>query len=94
MFSEFPQFRLSMNLRIVTSLTLLCLIGDAEWVALSEQERQRRLVKPKLKEGRMDDLPRFLGEGFEIIANLSKLTGENKARYVSQFYVDTVLFQC
>ena len=70
------------------------MIGDAEWVALSEQERQRRLVKPELKEELMDVLQRFLGEGFEMEANLGKLMGENKARYVSQFYVDTVLFQC
>ena len=89
-----------MNLRIGRSLTLLCLIGDTEWAALSEQERQRRLVKLKLeerrlrKEGQMDELQRLLGEGFEMDANLRKLMGENKARYVSEFNVDIVLFQC
>ena len=100
LFSRFPRFGLSVSLRIGRSLTLLCLIGDADWAALSEQERQRRLVKLKLeerrlrKEGQMDELQRLLGEGFEMDANLRKLMGENKARYVSEFNVDTVLFQC
>lgn len=63
--------------------------GDAEWATLSEQERQKRLVKLKLeerrlrKEGQLDELHRLLGEGFEMDANLRKLMGENKARYVS-----------
>jgi len=62
-------------------------LGDAEWAALSEQERQRRLVKLKLeerrlrKEGQLDELQKLLGEGFEMDANLRKLMGENKARY-------------
>lgn len=62
-------------------------LGDAEWATLSEQERQKRLVKLKLeerrmrKEGQMDELHRLLGEGFEMDANLRKLMGENKARY-------------
>lgn len=61
-------------------------LGDAEWAALSEQERQKRLVKLKLeerrlrKEGQADDLQRLLGEGFEMDANLKRLMGENKAR--------------
>jgi len=64
-------------------------LGDAEWAALSEQERQKRLVKLKLeerrlrKEGQLDELQRLLGEGFEMDANLRKLMGENKARYAS-----------
>ena len=64
------------------------ILGDAEWAALSEQERQKRLVKLKLeerrlrKEGQMDELHRLLGEGFEMDANLRKLMGENRARYV------------
>ncbi|RMX39987.1 hypothetical protein pdam_00022972 [Pocillopora damicornis] len=62
-------------------------LGDAEWAQLSEQERQKRLVKLKLeerrlrKEGQLDELHRLLGEGFEMDANLRKLMGENKARY-------------
>ena len=65
------------------------ILGDAEWAALSEQERQKRLVKLKLeerrlrKEGQLDELHRLLGEGFEMDANLRKLMGENKARYAS-----------
>ena len=63
-------------------------VGDAEWAQLSEQERQKRLVKLKLeerrlrKEGQLDELHRLLGEGFEMDANLRKLMGENKARCV------------
>ena len=83
-------------------VTLSCFIlGDAEWAALSEQERQKRLVKLKLeerrlrKEGQMDELHRLLGEGFEMDANLRKLMGENKARYVLRLFSvskgDTVL---
>lgn len=62
-------------------------LGDAQWATLSEQERQKKLVKLKLeerrmrKEGQMDELQRLLGEGFEMDANLRKLMGENKARY-------------
>ncbi|PFX16028.1 hypothetical protein AWC38_SpisGene19720 [Stylophora pistillata] len=62
-------------------------LGDAEWAQLSEQERQKRLVKLKLeerrlrKEGQLDELHRLLGEGFEMDANLRKLMGENRARY-------------
>lgn len=62
--------------------------GDAQWATLSEQERQKKLVKLKLeerrmrKEGQMDELQRLLGEGFEMDANLRKLMGENKARFV------------
>ena len=61
-------------------------LGDAEWAALSEQERQKRLVKLRLeerrlrKENQMDELQKLLGEGFEMDANLRKLMGENKAR--------------
>ena len=64
------------------------ILGDAEWAALSEQERQKRLVKLKLeerrlrKEGQLDELHRLLGEGFEMDANLRKLMGENRAKYV------------
>jgi len=59
---------------------------------LSEQERQKRLVKLKLeerrlrKEGQLDELHRLLGEGFEMDANLRKLMGENKARYASSWF--------
>ena len=66
----------------------LFLLGDAEWAQLSEQERQKRLVKLKLeerrlrKEGQLDELHRLLGEGFEMDANLRKLMGENRARWV------------
>ena len=55
---------------------------------MSEQERQKRLVKLKLeerrlrKDGQMDELHKLLGEGFEMDANLRRLMGENKARYV------------
>lgn len=59
---------------------------------MSEQERQKRLVKLKLeerrlrKEGQLDELHRLLGEGFEMDANLRKLMGENKARYASSWF--------
>ena len=69
---------------------------------MSEQERQRRLVKLKLeerrlrKEGQLDELQKLLGEGFEMDANLRKLMGENKARFVlsleSRF--GALLIQC
>ena len=34
------------------------------------------------KENQMDELQKLLGEGFEMDANLRKLMGENKARYL------------
>jgi len=64
------------------------LTGDAEWAKLSERERQQRLMKLKLEErrlrqeGKMDELARLLGEGLAMDANLRKLMGDNKARYL------------
>jgi len=63
------------------------ILGDAEWAALSERERQQKLMKLKLEErrlrqeGKMDELARLLGEGLAMDANLKKLLGDNKARY-------------
>ncbi|XP_077983007.1 uncharacterized protein LOC144437842 isoform X2 [Glandiceps talaboti] len=62
-------------------------MSDAEWQRLSEEERQRRLMKLKLeerrlrREGKYDELERLLGENFKIDANLRKLMGEDKAKY-------------
>ena len=63
-------------------------IGAAEWAAMSEKERQAELLRRRLeqkrlmREGRLEEAARVLGEGFEVDANLKKLMGQNRARYV------------
>ena len=62
-------------------------MGAAEWQALSEQERQARLVKMKLeerrlrREGKFDELQALLGAAFDAESNLQDLMVQNKARY-------------
>lgn len=62
-------------------------MSDAEWAKLSEQERQAKLIKMRLeqkrllKEGKLDEAARLLGDGFKADANLKKLMGENKKKY-------------
>ena len=56
----------------------------AEWVRLSEQERQARLAKLKLQErrlrqqGRFDDAATLLGEGLKNAETLQVLPSSNK----------------
>lgn len=70
----------------VFNILYLLPIGDAEWAKLSEQERQAKLIKMRLeqkrllKEGKLDEAARLLGDGFKADANLKKLMGENKKK--------------
>ena len=62
-------------------------VGAAEWAALSEKERQAELLRRRLeqkrllREGKLEEAARVLGEGFAADANLKKLMGQNRARY-------------
>ncbi|XP_032219683.2 trichohyalin [Nematostella vectensis] len=61
-------------------------MGEAQWAALSERERQARLVKLKLQEkrlredGKLDEASRLLGEGRKHEAGLRALIGQSKER--------------
>eukprot|EP00058_Branchiostoma_floridae_P017293 XP_002602781.1 hypothetical protein BRAFLDRAFT_93727 [Branchiostoma floridae] len=60
-------------------------MGEAEWAALSEKERQARLVKMKLQErrlrqqGKFDEAAALLGEGIKNQEELARLLGEARA---------------
>ncbi|XP_071961658.1 uncharacterized protein [Antedon mediterranea] len=60
--------------------------GEGEWAKLSEQERQKRLMKLKLeerrlrKEGKLDELQALLGDNLMTETNLKALMGENRAK--------------
>lgn len=62
-------------------------LSDAEWKAMSEKERQSKALQLKLKqkqlmkEGKLDEAAKLLGEGFEVDANLRKLMGDNRKKY-------------
>lgn len=55
---------------------------------MNEQERQRMIMKKRLeqkkllKEGKLDEAARLLGEGFKTDANLKNLMGENRKKYL------------
>jgi hypothetical protein len=53
-------------------------IGAAEWQALSEQERQARLVKMKLEERRLRR------EGKDCFIHILEMTGKNKLELPSE----------
>ncbi|XP_066283910.1 trichohyalin-like isoform X2 [Branchiostoma lanceolatum] len=61
---------------------LIDTMGEAEWAALSEKERQARLVKMKLQErrlrqqGKFDEAAALLGEGIKNQEELARLLGE------------------
>ncbi|XP_078676996.1 uncharacterized protein LOC144913832 [Branchiostoma floridae x Branchiostoma belcheri] len=64
---------------------LIDTMGEAEWAALSEKERQARLVKMKLQErrlrqqGKFDEAAALLGEGIKNQEELARLLGEARA---------------
>ena len=64
----------------------LRLQGDAEWTRMSEQERQRLIMKKRLeqkrllREGKFDEAAKLLGDGFKTEASLKNLMGENRQK--------------
>eukprot|EP00794_Sanderia_malayensis_P006079 gene6079-6782_t len=62
-------------------------LGQAEWQAMSERERQAQLLKRRLeqkrllREGKLEEAAKLLGDSFQTDANLKKLMGQNRARY-------------
>ncbi len=54
---------------------------------MSEKERQAELIKRRLeqkrllRDGKLEEAAKLLGEGFAVDASLRKLMGENRARY-------------
>jgi len=62
-------------------------LGAAEWAAMSEKERQAELLRRRLeqkrlmREGKLEEAAKLLGEGFAADANLKKLMGQNRAKY-------------
>lgn len=73
-----------------SSFTLQCFFiqytGAAEWAAMSERERQAELLRRRLeqkrlmREGKLEEAAKLLGEGFAADANLKKLMGQNRAK--------------
>ena len=61
-------------------------LGAAEWAAMSEKERQAELLRRRLeqkrlmREGKLEEAAKLLGEGFAADANLKKLMGQNRAK--------------
>lgn len=61
--------------------------GDAEWARMSEQERQRLIMKKRLeqkrllREGKFDEAAKLLGDGFKTETSLKNLMGENRQKY-------------
>ncbi|XP_071784125.1 uncharacterized protein [Asterias amurensis] len=64
--------------------------GESAWRSMSEQERQRLLMKKKLeerrlrREGKMDELSRLLGDSEKDSKRLQKLMGKNREEYEKQ----------
>ena len=62
------------------------ILGAAEWAAMSEKERQAELLRKRLeqkrlmREGKLEEAAKLLGEGFAADANLKKLMGQNRAK--------------
>ena len=66
----------------------MTLLGNAEWLQLSEKERQAKLMRLRLeqrqllKDGKLDEAARLLGDGFRVDANIKILMEENKKKCV------------
>ncbi|XP_038068700.1 trichohyalin-like isoform X2 [Patiria miniata] len=64
--------------------------GEAEWLRMSEQERQRLLMKRKMeerqlrREGKMDELARLISGADKDSKRLQKLMGKNREEYEKQ----------
>ncbi len=60
---------------------------------MSEQERQAEIIKRRLeqkrlmRDGKLEEAAKLLGEGFQTDASLKKLMGQNRARYWDTLYI-------
>ncbi|XP_022097553.1 trichohyalin-like isoform X2 [Acanthaster planci] len=64
--------------------------GESQWLMMSEQERQRLLIKKKMeerqlrREGKMDELARLISGADKDSKHLQKLMGKNREEYEKQ----------